>query len=289
MSGVIPLLSSGSEGFDTALQRLLSKRGAGDQPALEIAQDIIDRIRNQGDIALLELTANLDRHPVESVEQLKVSPQRLATAVESIPAQLREALELAAERIDRYHQQQKAESWQFTDAVGNRLGQRLSALERVGVYVPGGKAAYPSSVLMNVIPARVAGVDRVVMVSPMPDGEPNQAVLAAAAIAGVDEFYAIGGAQAVAALALGTESVPAVDKIVGPGNRYVAAAKQLLYGQVGIDMLAGPSEILVIADSSCDPDWVAMDLFSQAEHDELAQAILLTPDRDYLQQVYRAI
>lgn len=289
MSGVIPLLSSGSEGFDTALQRLLSKRGAGDQPALEIAQDIIDRIRNQGDIALLELTANLDRHPVESVEQLKVSPQRLATAVASIPAQLREALELAAERIDRYHQQQKAESWQFTDAVGNRLGQRLSALERVGVYVPGGKAAYPSSVLMNVIPARVAGVDRVVMVSPMPDGEPNQAVLAAAAIAGVDEFYAIGGAQAVAALALGTESVPAVDKIVGPGNRYVAAAKQLLYGQVGIDMLAGPSEILVIADSSCDPDWVAMDLFSQAEHDELAQAILLTPDRDYLQQVYRAI
>ena len=285
----ISVLASSDVEFETQLNDLLADRGAGDQQALAVAADVIERTRLDGDQALVNYTAQFDRFTVENPTELKISTDRIDQALQSMDAELRLALEQAAQRIKAYHQHQLSESWQFTDSLGNQLGQRITPLECIGVYVPGGKAAYPSTVLMNVIPAKVAGVEKIVMVSPTPDGVINEVVLGAAAIAGVDEVYAIGGAQAVAALAIGTQSVPAVDKIVGPGNRYVAAAKQLLFGQVGIDMIAGPSEILIISDATTDPDWVAMDLFSQAEHDEIAQVILITADGEHLQAVEGAI
>ena len=285
----ISVLASSDVEFETELNHLLADRGAGDQQALAVAADVIERIRLDGDQALVNYTAQFDRFTVENPTELKISTDRIDQALQSMDAELRRALEQAAQRIKAYHQHQLSESWQFTDSLGNQLGQRITPLECIGVYVPGGKAAYPSTVLMNVIPAKVAGVEKIVMVSPTPDGVINEVVLGAAAIAGVDEVYAIGGAQAVAALAIGTQSVPAVDKIVGPGNRYVAAAKQLLFGQVGIGMIAGPSEILIISDATTDPDWVAMDLFSQAEHDEIAQVILITADGEHLQAVEAAI
>ncbi len=282
---LIRVLDSATPGFSQELDELLGRRGAGDQPALSTAATIIAAIEADGDQALLRYTAEFDDYLVDDIATLRVSAPQMEQARRALDSSVMSALEQAAERLRDYHQHQLASSWQFTDALGNQLGQQVTALGRVGVYVPGGKAAYPSTVLMNVIPAQVAGVENIVMASPAPGGELNQTVLAAAAVAGVDEFYAIGGAQAIAALALGTATVAAVDKIVGPGNRYVAAAKQLLYGRVGIDMLAGPSEILVIADGSADPDWVAMDLFSQAEHDQMAQVILLTADEDFLNAV----
>ncbi|MBL4622869.1 MAG: histidinol dehydrogenase [Immundisolibacteraceae bacterium] len=285
----ISVLANTDAEFETQLSQLLADRGAGDQQALAVAAGVIGKIRLEGDRALVDYTTQFDRFTVENPLELKISAERVKQALQNMDADFRHALEQAAQRIKDYHQHQLSESWQFTDSLGNQLGQRITPLERIGVYVPGGKAAYPSTVLMNVIPAKVAGVENIVMVSPTPDGVVNEVVLGAAAIAGVDEVYAIGGAQAVAALAIGTESVPKVDKIVGPGNRYVAAAKQLLYGQVGIDMIAGPSEILIISDASTDPDWVAMDLFSQAEHDEIAQVILITADADHLRAVEAAI
>jgi histidinol dehydrogenase len=250
---------------------------------------VLGDISSRGDAALLEYTAQFDQLEVASAADLEVDQQRLRQALESITAEHSDALEQAAERIREYHQHQLQESWQYRDAAGNLLGQQISPLQCAGIYVPGGKASYPSSVLMNAIPAQVAGVEQIIMAVPSPRGELNDLVLAAAAIAGVDRVFTIGGAQAVAALAYGTETVPAVDKIVGPGNIYVATAKRMVFGRVGIDMIAGPSEILVICDGSTNPDWVAMDLFSQAEHDENAQAILLCPDEQYLSQVAASI
>lgn len=246
---------------------------------------IIAVVRSEQDAALLKLTNQFDRRDAASISELCVSQERLQKALQTISTEQRAALETAAQRIRAFHQRQCAESWQYTEADGTVLGQRVTPLDRVGLYVPGGKASYPSSVLMNAIPAKVAGVAEVVMVVPAPRGELNEMVLAAAAIAGVDKVFTIGGAQAIAALAYGTETVPSVDKIVGPGNVYVATAKREVFGQVGIDMIAGPSEILVVCDGKTDPDWIALDLFSQAEHDEDAQSILISPDKDFLDAV----
>ena len=288
-TALIKTLDSSTPEFETQLAALLGRRGADDAQALAVAADVIETVRAQGDQALVAYTSRFDQFEVAGISALQVSAGRLQQAYDRADSALIKALEVAAERLRDYHQHQLTESWQYTDALGNQLGQQVTPLQRVGIYVPGGQAAYPSTVLMNTIPAKVAGVNQIIMVTPAPGGQLNDTVLAAAAITGVDELFSIGGAQAIAALAWGTETVPAVDKIVGPGNRYVAAAKQLLYGRVGIDMLAGPSEILVIADSSANPDWVAMDLFSQAEHDEMAQAILITPDRDFAQAVAASI
>lgn len=246
---------------------------------------IIEQVRRDGDAALVELTRRFDRHPAQSMVELEVDCATLSDRRHGLPAEGLAALEHAARRIRAFHELQRQPSWRVEDEAGFTLGQEVRPLDRVGVYVPGGRAAYPSSVLMNVIPAKVAGVGEIVMVSPTPDGILNPWVLAAASIAGVDRLFTIGGAQAVAALAYGTATVPRVDKIVGPGNRYVATAKRLLYGQVGIDMIAGPSEILVLCDGKTPPEWVAMDLFSQAEHDEEAQSILICPDAGYLDSV----
>ncbi len=248
-------------------------------------RDILDAVRTRGDQAVVELTNRFDRRAVSSMKELEISAQQLQNALQRIPPAQRQALEAAAERVRRYHAHQKQDSWQYTEADGTLLGQQVTALDRAGIYVPGGKAAYPSSVLMNAIPAKVAGVAEIIMMSPSPQGELNDLVLAAAAIAGVDRVFSIGGAQAVAALAFGTDTVPAVDKIVGPGNIYVAEAKRQVFGKVGIDMIAGPSEILVVCDGHTDPDWIAMDLLSQAEHDEEAQAILLCPDAAFIERV----
>jgi len=256
------------------------------------AADILRDVQARGDAAVLDCTQRFDRVAAGSVAELEISQDELHAALQSLPAEQRDALREAAERIRRYHQrqmQQVGQSWEYRDEDGTLLGQKVTALDRVGIYVPGGKAAYPSSVLMNAIPAHVAGVDEIVMVVPTPGGERNPLVLAAAAVAGVSRAFAIGGAQAVGALAYGTATVPKVDKIVGPGNAYVAAAKRRVFGVCGIDMIAGPSEILVLADGSTPPDWVAMDLFSQAEHDELAQSILLCPDAAYIDAVASAI
>ncbi len=247
--------------------------------------DIIVAVRHEQDAALLRLTNQFDQRNVAAISELCIGQERLQQALQTISAEQRAALETAAQRIRAFHQRQRAESWHYTEADGTVLGQRVTPLDRVGLYVPGGKASYPSSVLMNAIPAKVAGVAEVVMVVPAPRGELNEMVLAAAAIAGVDKVFTIGGAQAIAALAYGTETVPSVDKIVGPGNIYVATAKREVFGQVGIDMIAGPSEILVVCDGKTDPDWIALDLFSQAEHDEDAQSILISPDKDFLDAV----
>ncbi len=254
-----------------------------------IVADIVADVRVRGDAAVIDYTAEFDRLAVSSVAELKVPKARLKEALEAIDPLQRDALETAADRVRSYHERQKQDSWQYRDDGGNLLGQKITAMHRVGIYVPGGKASYPSSVLMNALPAKVAGVAEIIMVVPSPHGELSDLVLAAAEIAGVDQVFTIGGAQAVAALAYGTETIPAVDKIVGPGNIFVATAKRQVFGKVGIDMIAGPSEILIICDGGTDPDWIAMDLFSQCEHDENAQALLLCPDSSYLDSVQASI
>jgi histidinol dehydrogenase len=268
---------------------LLAFESAQDPKIDAIAADILADVKARGDAALVEHTRRLDHVQALSARDLEIPAGACRAALERLPAAQREALATAAERVRAYHEHQLAKSWSFKDEDGNELGQQVTALDRVGVYVPGGKAAYPSSVIMNVMPAKVAGVGEIIMAVPTPGGERNALVLAAAALCGVDRIFAIGGAQAVGALAYGTGTVPAVDKIVGPGNAYVAAAKRRVFGVVGIDMVAGPSEILVVADALSNPDWIAMDLFSQAEHDELAQAILLSPDAAFLDAVAASI
>lgn len=277
-----------SADFEPRLKAILDRSEEVDPAIEQSVREILADVRTRGDAALLEYTNRFDRRDA-TLADLIIPPETFASALADLPRDLRRALEDAAMRIRRYHERQRQESWRYTDEDGIELGQQVTPLDRVGVYVPGGKAAYPSSVLMNVIPARVAGVPEVVMVVPAPDGELNSLVLAAAAIAGVDQAFSVGGAQAVAALAYGTESVPRVDKIVGPGNAYVATAKRMVFGRVGIDMIAGPSEVLVVADADANPDWLAMDLFAQAEHDELASAILITPDAQLVERVAASI
>lgn len=286
---ILPLLDSDSPDFAAQLAGLLAWHERPDPETDRIVADILSDVQQRGDAALLEYTARFDRLQVASMAELELGRQRMDAALDAIDPAVREALQAAAGRIRRYHQQQKQDSWRYREADGTVLGQQITALERVGIYVPGGKASYPSSVLMNAIPAQVAGVGEIIMVVPSPDGILSDMVLAAAAIAGVDRIFTIGGAQAVAALAFGTATVPRVDKIVGPGNIFVATAKRMVFGRVGLDMIAGPSEILVICDGGTDPDWIAMDLFSQAEHDENAQSILLSPDAGFLQQVADAV
>ncbi|MCG8325946.1 MAG: histidinol dehydrogenase, partial [Thiotrichales bacterium] len=272
-------------------QQLLGLLASTDEPPAAVREqvgEILAAVRDRGDAALLEYTRTFDQHDT-TIADLEVSADTLAAAVQQISPEMVAGFRAAADRIRAYHERQKAESWSFTDADGSELGQQVTPLDRVGVYVPGGKAAYPSSVLMNVIPAQVAGVPEIIMVVPAPGGQVNPAVLAAAHIVGVDRVFAIGGAQAVAALAYGTGSVPRVDKIVGPGNIYVATAKRMVFGTVGIDMIAGPSEVLVVCDNSANPDWIAMDMFAQAEHDEDACALLLCPDTDMLTAVQASI
>ncbi|ADQ83468.1 histidinol dehydrogenase [Methylovorus sp. MP688] len=271
--------------FDADLKALLAFETAQDDQIDLVVADILRNVKQRGDAAVLEYTKRFDHLDVAGLSSLEISQVELHSALEALPAAQREALQQAAERVRLYHEKQLMSSWSYTEDDGTLLGQQVTPLDRVGLYVPGGKAAYPSSVLMNAIPAKVAGVEELIMVVPTPNGERNQLVLAAAAVCGVDRVFCIGGAQAVGALAYGTETVPQVDKIVGPGNAYVAAAKRRVFGVVGIDMVAGPSEILVICDGKTNPDWVAMDLFSQAEHDELAQAILLSPDAEFLDKV----
>ena len=282
-------LDATRDGFEPQLAALLAYEASQDDAIERAVAGILADVRGRGDAALLEYTERFDRVRVAEASALELPREALQRALDDLPSARREALHAAAERIRDFHQRQRAESWSYTAADGTRLGQKVTPLDRVGLYVPGGKAAYPSSVLMNAIPAKVAGVPELVMVTPTPDGIRNPLVLAAAHIAGVDRVFTVGGAQAIAALAWGTATIPAVDKIVGPGNAYVAQAKRRVFGVVGIDMIAGPSEILVISDASTPADWVAMDLFSQAEHDELAQAILLCPDPDYLDAVQAAI
>jgi histidinol dehydrogenase len=286
---VIRRLDSRSADFEAQLAALQVPMEDGDGAVSATVAAIIADVVARGDAALIDYTRRFDAIDVDDVEALRIGPAELAASLAALPSAEREALGVAAERIREFHRRQRESDWQFTDAQGNTLGQRITPLSRVGIYVPGGKASYPSSVLMNAIPARVAGVREVIMVAPTPRGERNPLVLAAASLAGVDAVYCVGGAQAVAALAHGTTSLPRVDKIVGPGNRYVAEAKRQVFGRVGIDMIAGPSEILVIGDGSVDPRWVAADLFSQAEHDESAQALLLAPDEAYLDAVEQAM
>lgn len=282
-------LASSDPHFQEKLEALLSFEVSLDDEIDRTVVRILNQVKQRGDEALLELTRKFDNPDVTRIDQIELSRDQLQAALESLNASQREALEQAAERIRAYHEKQLAQSWDYVEPDGTRLGQKITPLDRVGLYVPGGKAAYPSSVLMNAIPARVAGVNELIMVTPTPRGEKNPLVLAAAAICEVDRVFAIGGAQAVAALAYGTSTVPRVDKIVGPGNAYVATAKRHVFGKVGIDMLAGPSEILVICDGKTNPDWIAMDLFSQAEHDEQAQSILLCPDETFLDTVAASI
>jgi histidinol dehydrogenase len=271
--------------FDAQFAELVSIDTAIDREIERVAEAIVEDVRLRGDAALLDYTNRFDRMRASTVTELEIGSGEMRAALDSIPIEQRAALETAARRIRAYHERQLASTWSYVEDDGTELGQRINALDSVGLYVPGGLAAYPSSLLMNAVPAHVAGVQNIVMVVPTPDGKRNPLVLAAAALAGVSRAFAVGGAQAIAALAYGTRTIPAVDKIVGPGNAYVAAAKRRVFGVVGIDMIAGPSEILVICDGKTDPDWIAMDLFSQAEHDELAQAILLTPDAGFIERV----
>jgi len=281
-------LSTAAPGFEAALAELTRYEAAQDESVESAVRAIIAQVRARGDAAVLELTHRFDQLAAHSIAELEVPRAALDAALAALPEADSRALREAAERVRRFHERQRAQSWQYEESDGTLLGQLISPLDRVGIYVPGGKAAYPSTVLMNAIPARVAGVHEIVMVSPAPGGARNQLVLAAASLAGVDRVFSIGGAQAVAALAYGTPSIAAVDKIVGPGNAYVAAAKRQVFGVVGIDMIAGPSEILVLCDGRTPAEWVAMDLFSQAEHDERAQAILVSPDAAYLDAVEAA-
>ena len=285
----IKSLNAQSDNFWAELDALLAWESVSDEKVLAVVNDIIKNVRQRGDDAVVEYTNRFDRMQVTSIQQLELSQEKLRQALQRIPAQQRAALDQAATRIRHYAERQKLESWSYREADGTLLGQQVSAMDRVGLYVPGGKAAYPSSVLMNAIPAKVAGVPELIMVVPTPDGDVNDLVLSAAVIAGVDRVFTIGGAQAVAALAYGTQTVPRVDKIVGPGNIYVATAKRLVFGAVGIDMIAGPSEICVVCDGQTNPDWIAMDLFSQAEHDEDAQSILVSPDAAFIEKVRASI
>ncbi len=282
-------LDSRAPDFLVQLDSLLAIESGADERIERAVAEILADVRSRGDAAVLEYTRRFDRQEAGSVAELELSRAVLAAAFAGLPQVQRDALEQAAARIRDFHQRQRAESWEYLEADGTRLGQKVTPLDRVGLYVPGGRAAYPSSVLMNALPAKVAGVGELIMVVPCPGGERNPLVLAAAHLAGVDRVFAIGGAQAVGALAHGTQTIPQVDKIVGPGNAYVAAAKRRVFGVVGIDMVAGPSEVLVIADASANPDWVAMDLFAQAEHDELAQSILLCPDAEFIEAVAASI
>ncbi len=279
-------LNSTDKDFARALDTLLTGIEATDAAIEQRVREIVAAVREHKDRALLEYTERFDRFTARSASALEVPRTRLQQAVDALPPAQRAALEKSAERIRRYHERQRVESWSYTESDGTRLGQQVTPLDRVGLYVPGGKAAYPSSVLMNAIPAKVAGVGELIMVAPTPDDRINDLVLAAAAVSGVDRVFRVGGAQAIAALAYGTETIPRVDKIVGPGNIYVAIAKRLVFGQVDIDMIAGPSEIVVVCDGATDPAWVAMDLFSQAEHDENAQAILVSQDAGFLRAVH---
>jgi histidinol dehydrogenase len=278
-------LSTADVNFEAELKQLLAFETAQDDRIDQVVADILRDVKTRGDAAVLEYTERFDRLQAAHLSELELGKTELQAALDGLPEAQRQALQQAAERVRSYHAKQLQTSWTYTEDDGTVLGQQMTALDRVGLYVPGGKAAYPSSVLMNAIPAKVAGVQELIMVVPTPNGEKNALVLAAAAVCEVDRVFCIGGAQAVAALAYGTETVPQVDKIVGPGNAYVAAAKRRVFGVVGIDMVAGPSEILVICDGKTEADWVAMDLFSQAEHDELAQSILLSPDAAFLDRV----
>lgn len=292
MTVAITHLSTTQPDFESAFAKVLHWSADTDAAIEQRVADILADVQQRGDAAVLDYTARFDRLTASGMSELELGAGELRQAFEQLPEQQRTALQAAAERVRSYHERQKQAcglSWSYRDEDGTLLGQKVTPLDRVGIYVPGGKAAYPSSVLMNAIPAHVAGVPEIIMVVPTPGGEKNPLVLAAAHVAGVSRAFTIGGAQAVAAMAFGTATVPKVDKITGPGNAYVASAKKRVFGQVGIDMIAGPSEILVLADGSTPPDWVAMDLFSQAEHDELAQSILLCPDAAYIQQVQQAI
>ncbi|WP_444902955.1 histidinol dehydrogenase [Microbulbifer sp. CnH-101-E] len=278
-------LSAADTDFDGQLRQLLAWEAVANKQVEETVAEILQQVRSRGDAAVIEYTNRFDRRNLTGAEDFCLTSQALTEALARIGFEEREALEVSARRVREYHEHQKQGSWRYTEADGTVLGQQITPMERVGIYVPGGKASYPSSVLMNAIPAKVAGVDSVVMVVPAPEGEISDLVLAAAAIAEVDQVFTVGGAQAVAALAYGTETIASVDKIVGPGNIFVASAKRAVFGHVAIDMIAGPSEILVICDGATDPDWIAMDLLSQAEHDEQAQAILLCPDAEFLDAV----
>ena len=289
MSDITSLLNASDNEFSANLDRLLAWDSIVDSSVNERVAGILAAVRNDKDAALLKYTNQFDRRDVAGAVDLELTQADLDAALARISSDERDALETAAVRVTQYHQYQLADSWSYTEADGTILGQRVLPLERVGIYVPGGKASYPSTVFMCALPAKVAGVKEIIMTVPTPDGVINDMVLAAAAIAGVTKVFTVGGAQAIAALAYGTESVPRVDKIVGPGNVYVAAAKRLVFGQVGLDMVAGPSEILIVCDGKTNPDWIAMDLFSQAEHDENAQSILISPDAEFLQQVQRSI
>ena len=281
----ISQLNSKQDDFWQRLDQALAWESVSDEQVFNTVKDIIADVRKRGDEAVIEYTNKFDRLNTKDMSDLEISPARLQESLNRITAEQREALERAATRVRAYAEHQKMESWSYTEDDGTLLGQQVTPMDRAGLYVPGGKAAYPSSVIMNAIPAKVAGVPELIMVVPTPDGEVNDLVFAAAAIVGVDRVFAIGGAQAVAALAYGTDTIPRVDKIVGPGNIYVATAKRMVFGAAGIDMIAGPSEICVVCDGKTDADWIAMDLFSQAEHDEDAQSILVCPDAEYIEQV----
>lgn len=285
----IKQLTTTHSDFDQQLQDVLAWNEASDESIHQTVKKILAEVKQRGDAAVLDYTRQFDKVDVDAVAELVLPMSRINAALDAIPVEQKRALEKAAARIDSYHQHQKQASWSYTEADGTILGQQVTALDKAGLYVPGGKAAYPSSVLMNAIPAKVAGVNELIMVVPTPHGQLNDLVLASAAIAGVDKVITIGGAQAIAALAYGTETIPKVDKIVGPGNIYVATAKAMVFGEVGIDMIAGPSEILIVCDGKTDPEWIAMDLFSQAEHDEDAQAILITDDAAFIEAVHSAM
>ena len=286
---MITKLSSQQRDFNTQLSSLLSWDSASNKDVIKTVEEIINTIRSKGDKALIDYSVKFDGVKAKSIADLMISQVELEKSFNDLSDKQKNAITIAAQRVKSYHLKQKQQTWSYTEEDGTMLGQKITPLDRVGLYVPGGKAAYPSSVLMNAIPAKVAGVEELIMVVPTPNGKTNQLVLAAAYISGVDIVITIGGAQAVAALAYGTESIPKVDKIVGPGNIYVATAKRAVFGQVGIDMIAGPSEILIICDGNTDPDWIAMDLFSQAEHDEDAQSILLCPDLAFINKVEKSI
>ena len=289
MADIARRLSSSDPDFDAALTALTAWDVSEEDAVTRAARDIIAAVRTRGDEALLEYTRRFDRLTCASVAELELGPDELAACLHALPDSERAALQEAAQRIRVFHEAQRQDSFEITDALGNRLGNRVTPIDRVGVYVPGGQAAYPSTVLMTAIPAAVAGVREIVVTVPTPDGVRNPLVLAAMHIAGVSSVFCVGGAQAIAALAFGTQTIPRVDKIVGPGGAFVAAAKRLVFGPVGIDVIAGPSEILVISDGSADADWIALDLFSQAEHDAAAQAILLTPSAEHLEAVHASM
>jgi histidinol dehydrogenase len=275
--------------FETELKAHVGFDADSSDNIIKTVNDIVERVKKEGDSALIDFTNRFDQMNISRASELEISSKELSQALDNLPDSQKKSLEIAAQRIVNYHNKQKIDSWSYDDETGSSFGQKVTPMDKVGLYVPGGKAAYPSSVLMNAIPAKVAGVKELIMVVPTPGGEKNPLVLAAAKLSGVDRVFGIGGAQAVAALAYGTKTIPKVDKIVGPGNAYVAEAKRKVFGAVGIDMIAGPSEILIICDGKTNPDWIAMDLFSQAEHDELAQSILISPDQNFLSMVEKSI